>query len=339
MDEAISEIDVTGRIDDLDASGIDVDVASLSDEDLKAMREELANPDNGADAKKADDDEEEQTSDDDEEEKSDDESKDQEGEDDQETKDEEKKEEVPDKKEAKTSQEDDKAQLEKIQKQIEGQELLVKRKLSEIGAIKKQLQDDIKEIKAKLDDDAVLENPNDAVDNKLKLKDLQEQEEQLSEAEMAIVKQFEGAKTVATHIKPDQWSMENMEEVLKEDGFPQELIDKYKANPYSVAMPETIVQIAKRGHERALLASVVAAYRELETKYKELEKGKGKKMSSDDVISKVSKTLKASPEVTGKSGGSTISKKSVDISAQDIASMSLEDLKNLKKERLAQEHR
>ena len=212
MNENAETIDNTGEIEDIDTSDIDIDIASLSNEELTKMREELENPD----SKEASDDGEEDDDNNEEEEKSEasEEQKQEEGE---EVKEEKKTQEQKpsEEKKAAPSQEDEKAQLEKMRKQMEGQELLVKRKLSEIGAMKKQLQDSITEIKGKLSDDALLENPNEAVDNKLKLKDLQEQEEELGQAEMAIVKQFEAAKTVASHVKPNQWIVTGKQSIIR----------------------------------------------------------------------------------------------------------------------------
>jgi hypothetical protein len=117
-----------------------------------------------------------------------------------------------------------------------------------------------------------------------------------------------------------------MKEILKEDGFDEKTIKEFEDQPF-INDPVLLKQIYKRAEAIALTKSFDDEIKKLKANEDELKK------KPDDILGRIEKAANRKP-VTAASGGTSESEREVtEVDRKRIASMSDEELKELRKAR------
>lgn len=149
-----------------------------------------------------------------------------------------------------------------------------------------------------IDPVSAIETREELQANAAELENLKYQREQLDEIDDA-------ERIFLQHVGPGEASVEDMIEVLKQDGLPEQVIQGFRANPFAAAKGETLVQIAKRA---SLRKQTVQLYSIATGLHQELERAKAEisqlKKRPDQILRNVTRTAKQIPTMNGSRGGS-----------------------------------
>jgi hypothetical protein len=201
----------------------------------------------------------------------------------------------PDPKEAVSRKE-----MEAMRKQLEGLELLNKRRTSEFAEFKKQLRSYI-ENNSKGLDEKFLESPSEGYAQMRRLEEAQQKLMQVEAEEQAVTNATQAQMLLAHHVGTDGLDFEAIAETLQADNMPQDFVQAFMANPYQAALPETLIQLAKRSQDRKKLRMLEQALSEI-VPFAEQLIAERKKLPND-VLKNVSSALRQGPQVTGSAGG------------------------------------
>lgn len=210
--------------------------------------------------------------------------------------------------------------LSKIQRQLDGLELLVQRRTSEISELKRRLLEEAAPIKKRLEEGSH-DNTYQALKDAEALKDKEAQIEQLDGATDELQKTVQAQRIVASFVKPDDTNIDEMAGCLAQDGIPTQAVEHFKRNPFVMAQPETIVQLAKRAKAERLLRQVYDVAKKLNDENKRLRD------QPKAVLNGVQKALKSSPTITAASGSASSSS----LSTSDIEEMNDAELEEFLK--------
>lgn len=204
--------------------------------------------------------------------------------------------EEPKKPEAQVSRED----YEALRKKVEGQELLLKRRTSDLAEVKKQLRDFIEKNTQNLDEQW-LESPTQAYAKARQVEMAQQKLQEAEAEEQALTNAHQAQVLLEHHVGQDNYDVEAIAQSLAADGMPQEFIQSFVQNPYQAALPETLIQLAKR-------ASAEKKVREMETVLQQIvpytkQLLEERKALPQNVLKNVSSALRQSPQVTAAAGG------------------------------------
>lgn len=196
-------------------------------------------------------------------------------------------------------------EFEKLAKQLQGQELLIKRRTSEIGELKKHVAQ-FKFEKEQLVDEQWQVDPKQAYKTQQQIDQAANALTNLQAEEETIVTASQTQQLLATHIGPEV-DFVSMVESLRSDGMPEEYIQQFINNPYTSMLPETALQLAKRG-------SAEKKARELESYLYQVvpllqNLMQQQKQTPNDVAKNIANTLRQSPSITASSGGTGQSSK------------------------------
>ena len=190
----------------------------------------------------------------------------------------------------------DTAEREKLVQRIKQQEAYIQRRNQEVGELRKQLKTRNEHLEQDLDD-KFIENPREAMKAEAEIAKNKDAIDKL-EAEQGRLSELHDAQVaVASHLRPDEANLDGMVECLKADGVDPAYIQEFRANPYGVARPETIIQLGKRQKSELLLRQVVGYTKKLLAENQQLKKKSGQ------VVDKIQSALKEPPQVTARSGG------------------------------------
>lgn len=215
------------------------------------------------------------------------------------------------------------AQQAKYEKRLKDKEAFIQNRNSEIGRLRQELRERKKAIldEEELSDEEILQDPKAAIKKALKL---QKEKEKLDkdDQKLAIEEAAQQNRNVAMKLVPGLEDMrDDMVEVLKSDGVPEQLVEDFRENPASTLHASVLFQMAKRVAARKKIA-------ELEAKISELQKRPEKITSNIDKFSKSKSPLSSAPASGKKSGSSKLK----GLTEADIDKMSLEELTELQKE-------
>lgn len=229
------------------------------------------------------------------------------------------------KEEPKVEQAASKQDVEAIRKQLEGLELLNKRRTSELAEVKKQLRDYIQNATQNLDE-KWLESPTQAYVEARKVEMAQQQLQQAEAEEEALTNAHQAQVLLAHHVGPEGFDVEAVGEALASDGMPPEFIQSFVSNPFKAALPETLIQLAKRAQAERKVKQMEQALSQLVPYTQKLLEER--KSLPNNVLKNVQSALRQSPQVTGSAGGTgqTGGTRSV-----DVASMSDRELEEFLK--------
>lgn len=204
--------------------------------------------------------------------------------------------EQPNKPEAQVSRED----YEALRKRVEGQELLLKRRTSDLAEVKKQLREFITQNTQNLDEQW-LESPTQAYAKARQVEMAQQKLQEAEAEEEALTNAHQAQVLLAHHVGQDNLDMEAIAQSLAEDGMPQEFVQTFVRNPYQAALPETLIQLAKRASAEKKVRAMEQALQQLVPYTKQLLEER--KALPQNVLKNVSSALRQSPQVTGSAGG------------------------------------
>ena len=204
--------------------------------------------------------------------------------------------EQPNKPEAQVSRED----YEALRKRVEGQELLLKRRTSDLAEVKKQLREFIQQNTQNLDEQW-LESPTQAYAKARQVEMAQQKLQEAEAEEEALTNAHQAQVLLQHHVGQDNLDMEAIAQSLAEDGMPQEFVQTFVRNPYQAALPETLIQLAKRASAEKKVRAMEQALQQLVPYTKQLLEER--KALPQNVLKNVSSALRQSPQVTGSAGG------------------------------------
>lgn len=192
------------------------------------------------------------------------------------------------------------AKVEQMQKQLQGQELLIKRRTSEIADLKQRLAPYLNIKKEQLDE-LYLDSPSKAMELQLAKQQAETKFQELSQEEQQLQNQAQAQALLAQHAGPDGFDVETIAQALLSDGLPQEYVQAFVQNPYAAALPETLIQLAKRGQAEKQAKQYQAVATELAYYLQKMMEEANQ--APNKVLANIQNAMKAGPQVTASSGG------------------------------------
>lgn len=193
-----------------------------------------------------------------------------------------------------------KEQLQALTKKVDGQELLLKRRTSDLAEVKKQLREFIEQNTQNLDEQW-LESPTQAYARARQVEMAQQKLQETEAEEQALTNAHQAQVLLEHHVGKDNLDMEAIAQSLAEDGMPQEFVKTFMTNPYQAALPETLIQLAKRASAEKKVREMEQALSQIVPYTKQLLEER--KQLPQNVLKNVSSALRQAPQVTGSAGG------------------------------------
>ena len=203
------------------------------------------------------------------------------------------------KEETEEKQAQSKLDPEVLREQLKQQELFIKRRNSEIGELRKQLKTAQERLQTTLDE-KFYESPTQALAQARQIEMAQQKINELDAEEQALTNQHQAQVLLAHHVGGDI-DIEAIGESLLADGMPQQFVEQFKSNPYSAALPETLIQLAKRASAERKVRQMEEALQQLVPYTQKLLEER--KQLPQHVLKNVSSALRQAPQVTGSAGG------------------------------------
>jgi hypothetical protein len=191
-------------------------------------------------------------------------------------------------------------ELEALQKQLNGLELLNKRRTSELAEVKKQLKQFVQTNGQNLDEE-FLESPTQAFAKARQIEMAQQKLQEVEAEEQALANAQQAQVLLAHHVGPDKLDVEAIAQSLVEDGMPQDFVQRFVSNPFQAALPETLIQLAKRANAEKRVRQMEQAMQQLVPYTQRLLEER--KNIPQNVLKNVSSALRQAPQVTGSAGG------------------------------------
>lgn len=189
--------------------------------------------------------------------------------------------------------------FEALKKQLDGLELINKRRTSELAETKRQLKSFIEAQSANLKDKWVVD-PDEAYKASRQIERAEEKLEAVEKEEQTLVSSTQARQLIATHVGPE-FDVGAMVESLKADGMPEQYLHSFVQDPYSAALPETLIQLAKRGVAERELVKTKTDMAKLVAFTKQLLEEKNK--APTDVLKKITSAMNQTPSITAANGG------------------------------------
>lgn len=213
------------------------------------------------------------------------------------------------------------AEFERMRKQLEGQELLIKRRTSEIGELKHRLNSFIGTKDQELDELWTV-NPRAAHQTQQQIDQAKAAIANLENEEQTLTNVHQAQTLVATHVGPSvDWGA--AVEVLREDGMPEEYLQQFVRNPFASALPETLIQLAKRGQERQRAVQAEAALQEIVPIIQQLIAEN--RTAPNNVARNISNALRQSPSITASNGGRGHPDRTANVNPASMSDAELEE--------------
>jgi len=192
-----------------------------------------------------------------------------------------------------------KQDFEALKRKLDGQELLIKRRTSEIGEMRRQLKQFIESTSQNLDE-KFYESPTQALQQARQLEMAQQKLQEVEAEEQSLTNAHQAQVLLAHHVGGDI-DLEAIGESLLSDGMPEEFVQQFVRNPYQAALPETLIQLAKRATAERQVRQMQDALQQLVPYTQKLLEER--KQLPQHVLKNVSSALRQSPQVTGSAGG------------------------------------
>lgn len=189
---------------------------------------------------------------------------------------------------------------EAINKKVDGQELLLKRRTSDLAELRKQLREFISQNTQGLDEQW-LESPTQAYAKARQVEMAQERLKEIDAEEEALTNVHQAQVLLDHHVGRDNLDVDAIAQSLADDGLPQEFVQAFVKNPYQAALPETLIQLAKRASAEKKVRAMEQALQQLVPYTKQLLEER--KQVPQNVLKNVSSALRQSPQVTAAAGG------------------------------------
>src|SRR5574343_422569 len=222
-------------------------------------------------------------------------------------------EDLPDEPQQKTEQKDEQPEeepeiplqvqqkdIEAIRKQLEGLELLNKRRTSELAEVKRQLKEFRDKVSQNLDE-RWIESPTQAFAQARQAEMAQAKIQEIEAEEAALTNAHQAQVLLAHHVGTDGMDVEAIAEAIQSDGMPPEFIQQFLGDTYKAALPETLIQLAKRARAERKVKEYENALSQVMPYMQRLMEER--KRLPSDVLRNVQSALRSSPQVTGSAGG------------------------------------
>ena len=211
------------------------------------------------------------------------------------------------------------AERERLKKEGNQKELFIQHRNNELGATRQQLaatRQQLAQIREQLFaglEDKFAENPIQAINDRERIKELDQQIRGIDQKEARAVNIVEAQTLFVKHVDIDNVSIDDLSSVLKDDGFDDAIVANFKANPWEFTSPEALVQLGKRAQDkktfqqadqdRRILARHVMALNE------EIKKLKAR---PSQVLTSIRKNLDRMPNINAASSSSNGRRTSID---------------------------
>ena len=189
---------------------------------------------------------------------------------------------------------------EALNKRVDGQEILIKRRTSDLAEVKKQLREFIDKNTQNLDEQW-LESPTQAYAKARQVEMAQQKLQEAEAEEQALTNAHQAQVLLEHHVGQGNFDAEAIAQSLIDDGMPQEFVQNFVQNPYQAALPETLIQLAKRASAERKVREMEKALQQLVPYTRQLLEER--KKLPQNVLKNVSSALRQSPQVTGSAGG------------------------------------
>lgn len=220
------------------------------------------------------------------------------------------------------------AENERLKKEGNQKELFIKHRGTELGQLRAenaQKTRDLEELRARLAnglDDRFVENPKQALEDRDRIKQIDQDIEALETREARATGIVEAQTLFLRHVDIDKVSLDDVADVLRSEGMDESFVAQFKANPWEFTSPETLVQFGKRAMERKEYTKADADRRLLAKHVLYLnEQLKAQKSRPGQVLAQVQKNLNQAPPL--KSTGSSSPKAAMEL---DPVRMSISEL-------------
>lgn len=205
--------------------------------------------------------------------------------------------------EPKEAPEDPNAQVsrkdyEALLKRLDGLELLNKRRTSDLAVVKQQLRTFLEQNQNL--DDQWLESPTQAYAKARQVEMAQQKLQEVEAQEQALTNEHQAQVLLAHHVG-EQLDIEAIGQSLASDGMPEEFVHAFLGNPYQAALPETLIQLAKRASAEKKVRELESALQQIVPYTQKLLEER--KSAPQNVLKNVSTALRQSPQVTASAGG------------------------------------
>lgn len=185
----------------------------------------------------------------------------------------------------------------KLAFRLQQKEKYIQQRSHEIGELRKALKSQVEERKQGLEE-RYLENPAQATEDVLKINELQKEEQRLAAAQQELVRRYQSESLVHSFVPAEEFDLNTMALVLKDDGLDESYIGKFVADPYSMAAPESLIHLSKRAQMAKVLREKEQVLREVAEYTKHLfDENRRLKGQSTDVLKKVDQAARSSQEV------------------------------------------
>lgn len=215
--------------------------------------------------------------------------------------------------------EDLEKELLKKDRENRSQQDFIQRQNQRFGDLKKQVLAEIAGINEAMEE----MSPAEQVKAGLKLDKLETKKAEIENEESMFNHRIKAHEIVSKVIPSKDFNVDMMAEVLAEDeACDPEYIARFKKDPFGQTHPHELIMLHKTAKYKYGMRVLATALKKAEAALTE-SKGSGKK-----IISKIENVSRNSQGVTGKNAGGKSSSTPLDLSLNDIASLSDEDLNN-----------
>lgn len=190
-------------------------------------------------------------------------------------------------------------------------ELFIQRRNTEFGELRKQLSERRTQIAQLRDqlanglEDRFAESPVQASNDRDQIKALNDQLEVLDRQEERASRITENQTQFMQHVGTDNVTVDEVAEVLRSDGVPEQFINQFKSNPWEFTNSEALVQMGRRAIDRKQFVQADSDRRTLANYVISLEKQiEDLKKRPGQVMQNVQRHLNSSPVVTSASSSS-----------------------------------
>lgn len=206
-----------------------------------------------------------------------------------------------------------------MKKQLDGLELYTKRRTSELGELKRQFREFVNQAQASLDEQ-FLESPTQGYATARKIEMAQQKLQEIEQEEQSLTNSHQAQVLLSHHVGPEGLDIEAVTQSLVDDGMPEGFIQQFAKNPYQAALPETLIQLAKRAKAEKKAREYEAALSEIVPYVQQLLEER--KRVPQDVLKNVQSALRQSPQVTASAGGTgQVGSRSVDTAMMSDAEL------------------
>ena len=180
---------------------------------------------------------------------------------------------------------------------------------TELGETRKALQEVRRQLEEGLET-KLTESPKEGLDDRDKISQIDKELRSIDTEQQALEQIQVNQHVVFKHLPPEEIDIDSMAEILKGDGFGEDIVNNFKKNPFGFVRGDVFVHLAKRARAQGMLTKLIPYTKALLKKTKELEKQV--KQGPRSALRAVQRNLRAPTPITSANGSSRPAKKSLD---------------------------